>query len=89
MPTLKHHITDPVTAEREISGLLNDLGHNAWVAGLGEPPTFEVVEIKNFDGVYRCIECGVVQEREQMHKFFQRGEGICKRCFSYDEEGDI
>jgi hypothetical protein len=86
MPTLKHHITDPVTATKGISGLLNELSHNEFVAGLAEEPAFELNEVKKWDGLFRCIECGTVQEdNNKFVKLFQRGEGICRSCWYHED----
>jgi hypothetical protein len=34
-----------------------------------------------------CIECGKLFEEMDMKKIFARGEGICKECWNFDEEG--
>lgn len=32
-----------------------------------------------------CIECKRLKEEKDMQKIFERGEGICKECWNFDE----
>lgn len=35
-----------------------------------------------------CIECKKQYEENDMKKIFARGEGICKKCWNFDEESE-
>jgi hypothetical protein len=85
MPTLKHHITDPITATKGIADILGDLSHKGFMVELETPPAFDTNEIKFAEGQFRCIECGAVKGRPDFQKLFQRGEGICKKCWNHDD----
>jgi hypothetical protein len=32
-----------------------------------------------------CIECRKHKEEKDMQKIFERGEGICKKCWNFDD----
>ena len=38
------------------------------------------------DNTISCIECKKKHEEKDMKKIFARGEGICKKCWNFEED---
>ena len=70
-------------AFQDIESLLTDLGKKQDF-DLEEWATKTSEEMRVTDSI-KCIECNHERPEREMQKIFQRGEGICKKCWLYGD----